>query len=376
MKKHLSKVLTLILLGTLLSGCAKSEDVVNIEDDTNLEEEKNGQAEEKNDDLKEEEKDNDEKDADVEDNKDPIELIDLSLKPNETGEVMVLMYHNIGEEEGTWTRTPDNFKKDLKNLYDRGYRAISLRDYANNNINVEAGFTPVVFTFDDGNQNNFNIIEEEGEKIIDPNSAVGIMEEFKASYPDFNMTATFFINGKRPFRQDELIEYKLNWLVDNGYDVGNHTIGHNDMSQVNDPAKIQEYIGLEAQFLESFLQDYKIDTYALSYGGRPDKDLYQYLAEGEHDGHSYKNVAILNVGWDPNVSPVDNKFNPHAIHRVRASETNVDGVGMYDWMDHFDKGNRLRYISDGDEEIITVPKKYEEKIDDEKIGDKILYIYE
>ena len=41
---------------------------------------------------------------------DPKELIDLSLKPNESGKIMILMYHNIGEEEQTWTRTVDNLK--------------------------------------------------------------------------------------------------------------------------------------------------------------------------------------------------------------------------------------------------------------------------
>ncbi len=51
----------------------------------------------------------------------------LGLVPNEMGRVMVLMYHNIGSEEATWTRTPENFKKDLNTLYEKGYRPISLK---------------------------------------------------------------------------------------------------------------------------------------------------------------------------------------------------------------------------------------------------------
>jgi hypothetical protein len=80
-------------------------------------------------------------------------------------------------------RTADNFRKDLKVLYDKGYRLVSLRDYIENNIKVEAGYTPFVLTFDDGAKNNFNIIEENGEKKIDPNCAVGILEEFKKENP-------------------------------------------------------------------------------------------------------------------------------------------------------------------------------------------------
>ena len=46
--------------------------------------------------------------------KDPKSEIDLGLKPNEAGKIMVLMYHNIGEPEAEWVRTPANFRKDLE----------------------------------------------------------------------------------------------------------------------------------------------------------------------------------------------------------------------------------------------------------------------
>lgn len=92
---------------------------------------------------------------------------------------MVLMYHNIGEEEATWTRTPENFRRDLETLYNSGFRAISLEDYALGNIATEKGHTPVVITFDDGMKNNFRYLEN-GE--IDPTCAIGILESFKADF--------------------------------------------------------------------------------------------------------------------------------------------------------------------------------------------------
>ena len=54
---------------------------------------------------------------------------------------MVLEWHVIGEKEGRWARTYENFRKDLETLYERGYRLVSLRDVLNNNISTEAGFT-------------------------------------------------------------------------------------------------------------------------------------------------------------------------------------------------------------------------------------------
>lgn len=125
---------------------------------------------------------------------DPLASIDMSLNPNELGEIMILMYHGIGQEESVWQRTPQNFRKDLEYMYQNGYRMISLNDYARGEIKTQAGFTPIILTFDDGRQNNFNLIDVEGERVIDPDCAVGILEEFKSKYPDFNVTASFFGN--------------------------------------------------------------------------------------------------------------------------------------------------------------------------------------
>ncbi len=309
--------------------------------------------------------------------KDPKELIDLNLKPNEAGEVMILMYHNIGEEEAEWTRTPENFKKDLLMLYENGYRPISLRDYVNNSIDLEQGLTPVVITFDDGNENNFRMIKNhQGEDIIDPNSAIGILEDFKKEYPDFKSTATFFVFGTNAFRQPEFLEYKLNYLIENGYDVGNHTIDHRGMKKMDSVEGIQEVIGKQVEAINKILPEYNVNTYALCYGERPkDKSLEEYLHKGSYDGISYENIAILNVGWNPAQSPISNKFNPLSLPRIRASETKVDNVGIYNWLEYFNNNPGKRYISDGVKDVITLPSDLEETIDLERLNEKELYLY-
>ncbi|HAA35110.1 MAG TPA: hypothetical protein DCD97_07355, partial [Firmicutes bacterium] len=87
----------------------------------------------------------------------------MQHKPNELGEVMILMYHEIGYPESAWRRTPENFRLDLENLYEQGYRAISLMDLVRGNIDIPAGTSPVVLTFDDGNKGNFYYLENNGE---------------------------------------------------------------------------------------------------------------------------------------------------------------------------------------------------------------------
>ena len=159
MKKSI--FLLLLIIGLVLIGCSNSE----INNITNMDKQVEGVDE------KSQEESADNKEIELEKN-----IIDWRIKPNENGQIMILMYHGMSEEESEWVRTAENFKRFIYSLW-KGYRLISLRDYINNNIKVEAGFTPVVLTFD-GLLNQFNIIEDGINRYIDPLCAVGILEEF------------------------------------------------------------------------------------------------------------------------------------------------------------------------------------------------------
>ncbi|QIB26775.1 polysaccharide deacetylase family protein [Caloranaerobacter azorensis] len=375
MKKAINIVAILVTVLLLLIGCNKTEEVANKEIQV-VDKGSNKVEEKDNIDNIVDKKDDKENSKEEDKKENPFEKIDLSKKPNEAGQIMILMYHNIGKKESEWVRTVENFKRDLKVLYEKGYRPISLKDFVNNNIDVEAGYTPVVITFDDGNKNNFNIIIKDGKKIIDPDCAVGILEEFHEKHPDFPLEATFFVFGKNPFRQKEFVEYKLKYLVEKGLDIGNHTIGHNNFTNLNSN-DIQKVIAENVKFLNGILKDYEVNTLALPYGSRPkNKENEIYLRKGEYDGASYNNIAILNVGWKPSYSPIDKRFNPYSLPRVRASEIKVDNVGLYNWLKYFDKFPEKRYISDGNPDIVTVPKKFEGIVDKNKLNGKLLYIYE
>lgn len=347
----IKRIFLLIMLVVISTGCNKVEPEGDkgVKEET-LTEEQVSQSEEK--DLKDE--------------------IDLSLKPNESGQIMVLMYHNIGQEEEEWVRTGDNFRKDLLTLYEKGYRPISLRDYVSGNISTSAGYTPIVLTFDDGNKNNFSYLED---GTIDENSAVSILLDFHKEYPDFKPHATFFINGGLPFGQAGQEADKINFLLEKGMDVGNHTRTHANFTNISKD-KLQEEIGGQAQYLEGLIDEesYKVDTIALPYGSRPkDDSLTSFLKEGSHDGVEYKNIAILNVGWNPAYSPYDARFDFESIPRIRASEMKVDNVGIYNYIDYFDKNPQERFISDGFPEIITLPEEKLELIKED--SEKEIYSY-
>lgn len=304
---------------------------------------------------------------------DIIASIDLSLSPNELGEIMILMYHGVGSEESTWQRTPENFRKDLEYMHQNGYQMISLNDYAKGDIKTKAGFTPIILTFDDGRQNNFNYIEVNGEMVIDPDCAVGIMEEFKQKYPDFNVTASFFL-GTNPFGQKEYAQEKLNWLIENGYDLGNHTYSHNEMEKLNSD-QIQIEIGSVNNIIKQYLPDYTVETLALPHGSNPKDEFIESMLKGEYEGNEYQTIAVLDVGWRPAYSPFDTLTNFNSLYRVTASEINVDNCGIYDYFKSYEDNKRERFISDGNPDVVTIPQRHSDYLNMDIVGDRLVNIY-
>ncbi|WP_372998243.1 polysaccharide deacetylase family protein [Lutispora sp.] len=346
-------VIILLALSLLLSSCANAG-IKNLE---NVDKPSIGDVE-----HVEEEKDIDSNETDEESNKIDYEKI----KPNENGKVMILMYHGIGEEESEWVRTVENFKKDLQTLYDKGYRLLSLRDYINNNINIEAGYTPVVITFDDGLLNQFNLIEEGGETRIDPNCAVGVLEDFYKDHPDFGRAASFFVYYPVPFRQKELIKDKFDFLIENGYEIGNHGYNHENLGKVS-IEEVQESLSKNARQTKEILGDYIVESLALPYGAAPKGDGYKYVISGSFEGFNYFHKAVLKVGSNPAPSPNSIDFDPQRLPRVRASEMKVQGTGIYDYLKYFENNPDKKYVSDGDPNTVTIPESEISNIDIERL---------
>jgi peptidoglycan/xylan/chitin deacetylase (PgdA/CDA1 family) len=281
-----------------------------------------------------------------------MEAIDLSaVRPNELGKVMVLMYHEIGDKEDTWARHKDNFRRDMETLYAKGYRPVNLNDFLSGIIDVPAGTTPFILTFDDGTAGQFRLIEESGNLLVDPDSAVGILMEMNRKYPDFSLAGTFYIYYPLPFRQKEYIGQKLEMLTTLGFEIGNHTYGHENLSKVSREEGIRA-LARHVRATSEYLPGYAVSTLALPYGARPRED--SYLLSGQWEDTSYVNNATLLVGANPSWSPFDTRFNPAKLPRIRADETELGR-----WLDYFDNNPDQRYISDGDISTVTVLEKLE-----------------
>ena len=169
-----------------------------------------------------------------------------NLPVNEYGKIMILAYHEIGYPEGRYRRTPENFKKDLELLLEKGYLPMSIKDYTNGNITTPKGYTPYCLSFDDGVENNFKMLPD-GK--IDPKSAVGVLMEMAKEHKEFIPYATFYTTGKIPFGQEDSVTEKLKFLLENNMDIGNHSYSHPNFTEM--PVdEIQREIALEKQVIK------------------------------------------------------------------------------------------------------------------------------
>lgn len=293
---------------------------------------------------------------------------------DELGEVPIMMYHGIHNKKSSETnytggnvdkdgyqRTSEAFANDLEFYYNSGYRMIRLTDYVDGNIDVELGKSPIILTFDDGLENAIKVIglDSKGNIIIDPNSAVGILEDFKKKYPDYNVTATFFVNGGI-FQQEEYNEKILKWLIDNGYDIGNHTYTHVNFSQVDSNKSIEE-VGKLYELLDKIIPGKYVNIVALPFGSpyKLDHENMQYIFNTNYNGKEYITKSTLRVGWKSESSPFSQDFNPKFLKRIRAYDN--DGK-EFDIEMNFKLLEKNRYISDGNKDTIVVPKAEEHLI--------------
>lgn len=285
---------------------------------------------------------------------------------DELGEVPIMMYHGIHNKSNSETnytggnvdkdgyqRTSEAFKSDLEFYYNEGYRMIRLTDYVDGNIDVELGKSPIILTFDDGLENNIKVtgLDEKGEIIIDPNSAVGILESFKEKYPDYNVTATFFVNGGL-FNQEEYNEKILKWLVEHGYDVGNHTYSHVNFGSV-DSVKTQQEVGSIYEMLDKIIPDKYVNIIALPFGSpyKLEHENMNYIFNTNYNNKDYITKSALRVGWKAESSPFSSDFNPKFLKRIRAYDN--DGV-EFDIEMNFKLLQNNRYISDGNKNTIVI----------------------
>lgn len=305
---------------------------------------------------------------------------------NELGMIPVLEYHSVGPSEDRWTRSYENFRRDLQWLYNNDYRAVSIADYVGQKIDIPAGKKPVILTFDDGRESQFAFVatsaasvdvkasddnlDEMSASAIDPQSAIGILDEFLNTHPDFGSAAVFYVNQTffraLPAISDDLSK-AAKYLLGTGREIQNHTAHHADLSKLG-PAEVEKELSWFSIFMNGLGVPVEELSIAYPFGGVPKKDALDILKK-------YAKIGFL-VGADPGRMPYDNKFDAYHIPRIQAIDE--------EWRRWFrrapgatEKQNQAEiftsFVSDGDSDTLTILNEKDLKKEALRSGLKIKF---
>jgi peptidoglycan/xylan/chitin deacetylase (PgdA/CDA1 family) len=293
-----------------------------------------------------------------------------TLRPNEAGQVPILEYHNISTSEklGPYEYPASEFRKDLEWLYAHNYRPINLTDYVRGWIDEPSGMSPVIITFDDALSGQFRYLAN---GTIDPNCAVGILNAMHKEHPDWISRATFFVLTNEdpklpapfsvPFepgmpKQARWASLKMSYLVDNGYEVGNHTLHHSMKLRSMTNAAVEAEFAGGANGIHKYLPNYDVQALALPYGVYP-TDAGLVIAGTTPTGN-YHNICAMEAGWDPAPSPMSRYFRAYRIPRIipgnKVLKPGATNTIRY-WLAQLEKYPQDKFVSDGNPHTYTLP---------------------
>ncbi|MHB1095833.1 MAG: polysaccharide deacetylase family protein [Gemmatimonadaceae bacterium] len=261
--------------------------------------------------------------------------------------IPILQYHLIGDTDSRWKRSRDGFRRDLQILYDRGYRPITIAQLVDHKFDIPRGTSPVVITFDDASPGQFSYIERNGKLEIDPSSAVGIWLDFGRRHRDWKNRATFCVlpaaaEGHAFFgdtgvagQRTEWRFPKLRFLVQQGFELCNHTLWHGRLDRRSDEA-VQEQIARGVLAVDSAIAGYRVRTFALPLGKWPkNRALAQagsWTDEKSARTIAYRFDAVLEVTGALAGTPYGPGFNPLEIPRTQVIGDNL--AKLLDQVEH------------------------------------------
>jgi len=286
------------------------------------------------------------------------------LAPNELGRIPILEYHLLGDSDTRWHVERNHFRRDLELLYKSGYRPVTVSELVDRKIDLPAGLSPVVFTFDDAGPSQFSYIDRNGTLEIDSNSVVGIWLAFHREHPDWRNRATFCMlpagaAGHAFFGEKGIEGQKSEWrfrkvkfLADQGFELCGHTLWHANLGKYNDVV-VQEQIARGTLAIDSAVPGYKVRTFALPLGVWPRNRALAVAGEwrNPHGGTvaRYHFDAVLEVSGGPARSPYDPEFDAKRLTRIE-----IFGNSLERALEQLElSGNR--YVSDGDPSTVARP---------------------
>jgi peptidoglycan/xylan/chitin deacetylase (PgdA/CDA1 family) len=268
-----------------------------------------------------------------------------TVHADELGAVPVLMYHQLlAKPTGVYDQTPAQFRAELELLYRSGYRTVTAADLVAGRVDVPAGRSPMVLTFDDSTVSQYG---ERPDGTVDPATAVGILLAVAKAHGEDHPVASFYVNA-RPFAGKAAYLAKLTAL---GMEIGEHTATHANLRQLDDTGVQRELVqGLAV--ITGADAGAPVTTMALPFGAHPHNARLAHT--GSWQGRRYDFQGVLLVGSNPAKSPYNKGFDPLAVPRIRSGiRTGDQAFTSTYWLPKLLKN---RFVSDGDPAVISFPK--------------------
>jgi peptidoglycan/xylan/chitin deacetylase (PgdA/CDA1 family) len=273
-----------------------------------------------------------------------------AVRANELGRVPFLMYHRIvAAPQSVYDRTPAQFRAELDRLAAEDYVPVTAKEVATRAIDIPAGKHPVVLTFDDGDPSQFSL-DANGRPA--EGTAIRTLLEVAEEHPGFRPVASLYVNAD-PFGGRDTAK-ALAWLHEHGFEVGNHTYSHANLSELGD-AEVQREISAGDQAIVRALPGYRVSSLALPFGAAPSRS--ELARRGTSQGSEYGYDCVLLVGSEPSPSPYSVDFDPLNVPRIRSQEAvgEDSDFGSAAWLGKLAAQPDLRYTSDGDPGRISFP---------------------
>ncbi len=274
-----------------------------------------------------------------------------SVKANELGTVPVFMYHQIvANPKGGYDQSPEEFRAEMERLVKENYQPIRASDYVAGKIDVPAGKTPAVMTFDDGTNSEFKLLPDGS---VDPATAVGIMTAVAKEHPGWKAAGTMYVNASPFGAADPTQVFKK--MAELGFEPAVHTVTHANLKALDD-AGVQKELAQNLEMIEKAQPGVKVTTMALPFGVFPKTVALAH--QGSFGGTTYSFAGVMLVGANPAPSPYAAKFDPLNIPRIRSAHrvTPGDILDSLHWLDYLAAHPTERYVSDGNAARVSFPK--------------------
>lgn len=194
----------------------------------------------------------------------------------------ILLYHAVGEPiEIEWPSglilPASLFEEHLQYLTQEGYKIVSVGKLAELLRTGSSVEKVVAFSFDDGYKNNHS-------------EALPLLNKYKAK-------ASFYIVNRDVGKSIYMDEPMLLDLIDNGMEIGSHTINHAPLALI-DPKYLSWEVGAAKKRLEAKLEGYALQGMAYPNGGYNAKVLeavqqygYTYGLTGKVGANNYQTFS-------------------------------------------------------------------------------------